>query len=121
MPAFICEKCGCIDNTACGGTYWGVATAKNSHRNDQPFKEDFYNKHPVCVACKPREYSDGSKDVNAGKWHNSFERKHWTEYQSTIEKLETSQNERPGSLMNDKSYIEQVKGGELQESLVKSW
>ena len=23
MPLFKCSKCGCIDNTACGGSYWG--------------------------------------------------------------------------------------------------
>lgn len=22
MPLFKCTKCGCIDNTACGGSYW---------------------------------------------------------------------------------------------------
>lgn len=23
MPLFKCIQCGCIDNTACGGSYWG--------------------------------------------------------------------------------------------------
>lgn len=60
MSTFICEKCGCIDNTACGGTYWKVGLSKGKS-DKKYFKDDFYNKHAVCVACKPTEYIDGSK------------------------------------------------------------
>ena len=50
MSMYICEKCGCIENTALGG-YW-----KNVI-NQEPKK---------CSEC------------NRGEWHNEFEKRHWT-------------------------------------------
>lgn len=45
MPLFKCTACGCIDNTACGGSYW----------HDRESAE--------CAECY------------TGKWHGAFEKK----------------------------------------------
>lgn len=50
MSTFICEKCGCVDNTACGGTYWSTIG------DMKYFKDEYYNEYLVCVACAPLEY-----------------------------------------------------------------
>lgn len=52
MSCYICTKCGCIDNTAVGGYY-------KNRRHNEPV---------LCSEC------------NFGKWHNRFEKKHWTSY-----------------------------------------
>lgn len=49
MPLFVCEECGCVDNTACGGTFWVVLHAKNDK--------------VLCCEC------------HLGKWHNRFPKK----------------------------------------------
>lgn len=122
MSTFICEKCGCIDNTACGGTYWEVALArKTDKKEDLLFADDFYNKHPVCVACAPKEYIDGSKNEEAGEWHNRFPRRHWTELFHDLHELALANNESTGDFVNARTYVKQVKMGRLKESLTKSW
>lgn len=51
MPLFICEKCGCVDNTALG-LYW----------------IDWFDKKPIlCAECHPK----------IGKWHGKFAKKKW--------------------------------------------
>ena len=71
MPGFICEECGTVDNTALGH-YWA--------RNFVKFKNSMLNNKALCIICKPQEYSDGSIDPNAGKWHDKFDQRHWSEY-----------------------------------------
>ncbi len=72
MPCFVCEKCGCIENTACGH-YWG--------RNRIMFKEGSLQKElvgkPLCSECTPLFYKDGSP-TGEGKWHGRFEKEHWS-------------------------------------------
>jgi len=51
MPLFVCEKCGCVDNTACGGTFWIVL-----HKKDNKV---------LCCECH----------FGPGKWHNRFPKK----------------------------------------------
>jgi hypothetical protein len=68
MPSFICENCGCVDNSACGGTYW-TANA------DPPLYPPPYKKgQKLCLACSPTIYTNGRKNGDAGKWHDKFER-----------------------------------------------
>ena len=45
MPLFVCEECGCVDNTACGGTFWEVLTGGG---------------RVLCCECR------------FGKWHDKF-------------------------------------------------
>ena len=62
MSLFICENCGCIENTALG-FYWA--------RNRVKFKDESLNGKALCSECMPLEFSDGSK-AGEGKWHNRF-------------------------------------------------
>jgi len=74
MSLYICEKCGCIDNTACGGNYWAVLAKSNF------FKDQYANEHFLCLECTPKEFASGQIYTDAGKWHNRFPKRHWSEY-----------------------------------------
>ncbi len=78
MSVYICEKCGCIENTAVGG-YW-----KNA-RNKEP---------KMCSEC------------NTGKWHGVFEKRHWTEY--GIKELLRLEAEKNGSMINATEYLKSI-------------
>ena len=73
MSLFICENCGCVDNTSMNNNFWTR-------------KSDIWNGHrALCQECTPRTYSDGTKVYDdcwgrTGKWHNKFPKKHWSEY-----------------------------------------
>ena len=59
MPLFVCERCGAIENTACGGTFWH----SKSCVGDKFYKEDkvgFFCKEALCCKC------------HTGRWHNKF-------------------------------------------------
>jgi hypothetical protein len=62
MPLFVCENCGCIENTALGH-YWA--------RNHVGFKDEKMNNKALCSECTPSEYSNGVK-TERGKWHGQF-------------------------------------------------
>ena len=98
MSTFICEKCGCVDNTACGGTYWSTIG------DMKYFKDEYYNEYLVCVACAPLEYEDGSKNRRAGKWHDYFEKKHWSEI-GTVEDILKLEEKHDGSMINATEYF----------------
>jgi hypothetical protein len=70
MPLFVCDKCGCVDNTALGGTWWT--------RNTDIWKPEDRGK-ALCTECAPPEFSDGSPNVDAGKWHNRFPKEKYNE------------------------------------------
>lgn len=70
MPAFICDNCGCIDNTACGGSYWT--------QNMDIWPDEFKGKVLCCVCVSPF-YKTGERNPDAGIWHNYFERRFPTE------------------------------------------
>ena len=76
MSIYICEKCGCIENTALGD-YW------NNIINNEPI---------ICSEC------------STGKWHNRFDKKHWTEY--GVKKL--LELEKDGSMINAKKYLRSI-------------
>lgn len=78
MSIYICEKCGCIENTALGG-YWS----------------NFLREEPkACSEC------------DTGKWHNEFEKKHWTEY--GVEKLLELEARKDGSMINATEYLKSI-------------
>ena len=62
MPLFICQQCGCIENTACG-FYWGRAL--------NLFGPELQGK-ALCSECAPDHYVDGSPNPRGGKWHGRF-------------------------------------------------
>ena len=72
MSTYICTKCGCIDNSACGGNYSII------NMSEPFFADDFANKNLLCVECTPSVYIDGSVNARAGKWHNRFPKRHWS-------------------------------------------
>jgi len=59
MPLFVCEECGCVDNTACGGTFWDVLSARSGK--------------VLCCECR------------FGRWHNRFSKR--TASQSEVEQI----------------------------------
>lgn len=65
MPLFICEHCGAIDNTACGGTFW----TKDS---DPPVWPVEAAGKALCAECAPIRYRDGRPNPRGGKWHGRF-------------------------------------------------
>jgi len=72
MSSYICEKCGCIDNSASeGSNYWNVKCKINS------FDDDYFNKHLACSECVPPKYADGGNS-HGGVWHNKFPKRYWT-------------------------------------------
>ena len=75
MSVYICEKCGCIENTALGG-YWG----------------NLMDKTPVvCSEC------------DSGRWHGEFPKEHWSKY--GVEKLLEWEKRRDGSMINATEYF----------------
>lgn len=70
MPLFICEKCGCIENTALGH-YWSKDT--------QMFKNTEWGK-ALCSECSPNKFPDGSNYAKGGKWHGQFPKESFEEY-----------------------------------------
>lgn len=65
MPLFQCEKCGCVENTACCG-YWGRNRPSLTHKKDLGKK--------LCCACESTTYPSGEAKDRGGRWHNEFDR-----------------------------------------------
>lgn len=78
MSTFICEKCGCIDNSALGGTYWAASLGD---------REDI-----LCQQC------------NLGSWHNMFPKKHWSKFGNPEELVKMFEQDK-GSFSNAKQYF----------------
>lgn len=75
MSVYICEKCGCLENTATG-PYW------QNKLNNEPL---------ICSEC------------NTDEWHNKFPKKHWSEYgMQTLLKEEKKNN---GNAINATDYF----------------
>jgi hypothetical protein len=68
MGLFVCEGCGCIENTALG-VWWS--------RHASYWPEDVRGK-ALCSACAPATFPDGAL-TGKGKWHGEFERRQATE------------------------------------------
>lgn len=98
MSTYICEKCGCIDNTACGGNYYVVVGKMNS------YKDTYANEHLLCVECTPQEYKDGSINQEKGKWHNIFPKTHWSQIGSP-DKLINECLKAQGNYVNAVEYF----------------
>lgn len=53
MSLFICQKCGCIENTSCG-FYWGSKTIPH------PFEDASLDGLALCSECAPDRFKEGS-------------------------------------------------------------
>jgi hypothetical protein len=109
MPSYICTKCGCIDNTACGGNYWNVIGKLNL------FKDEYSNNNVLCTECAPSIFSDNSKNREAGKWHNRFPKKHWSTYGTKEELLKEFEEDPNNSLINVNEYFKNYKEKEMSK------
>jgi len=97
MPSYICEKCGYIENSACGGNYWAVKGKLNL------FKDKYANTHLLCSQCTPKEYKDGSIKKDDGI---HIERRHWSEIGK--ERILKSCEADIGNFTNAKEYFEKL-------------
>lgn len=88
MPCFICEKCGSVDNTACGGNYW--IHQVNTRTGSKNVTEKI-----LCCECY------------RGKWHDRFPKKNWREYGSP-EDLLKNEKEHPGGILNLEEYLKSI-------------
>lgn len=102
MSTYICDKCGCIDNTACMGNYHAIGMMRCGQ--DKMFKDEYANTHYLCTECTPVEYSDNTRKRGAGKWHNLFPKKHWSEY-GTKEEILTECDKHLGAFVNAREYF----------------
>ena len=114
MSTFICEKCGCIDNTAMKNNAWMALYNKECESNNEEYlaeyKDSYYNTHLCCAeCCKNIEYADGSGYINTTGWHNKFEKIHWNSIGK--EKCLEIEKENLGSMINATDYFKNI--GEL--------
>jgi len=70
MPLFICEKCGCVENTALGH-YWG---------KDAKCIEGTEWDKALCSECAPDKFLGGTNYNKGGKWHGRFKKMSLQEY-----------------------------------------
>ena len=62
MSLFVCEECGCIENTALGH-WWS--------RNEKRMWPDEKDRRALCSEHGPKKYNDGTP-TKFGKWHGKF-------------------------------------------------
>ncbi|HWO75560.1 MAG TPA: hypothetical protein VNM69_06510 [Bacillus sp. (in: firmicutes)] len=67
MPLFVCDRCGCVDNTALGH-YW--------KKDSYVFADKGLIGLSLCSECAPSFDKDG-KVTGYGKWHKDFPKKKW--------------------------------------------
>jgi len=70
MGLYVCDKCGCIENTAYG-SYW---TRDDLERT---FGSEYSNGQCLCSECTPNVFANGDPNHRGGKWHNRFPKKQW--------------------------------------------
>lgn len=72
MPLFVCDKCGCVENTALG-RYW-IKDMKDMWDADNEGMA-------LCSECAPTTFKDGSPTRSGwceyGKWHGKFPKRKW--------------------------------------------
>ena len=87
MSLFQCDKCGCVENTACSDGGYMIKYLITKERKPEVYKsykkvlglteEDEFGKY--CCVCNPvwfadnRQYGIG-ENPNKKEWHNKFER-----------------------------------------------
>ena len=66
MSLFQCDKCGCLENTACGWSH--------PRFNKRLTKPENLGKE-LCAVCAPTEYPNGDKTAFKNVWHDRFLRR----------------------------------------------
>ena len=86
MSIFICEKCGCLDNTACNNNYWHAKTNKYKERINEnihiSYKEpfSFFENHVCCSdCCDGVEYKDNSGTILKDD-SDIQDKEHWSKF-----------------------------------------
>ncbi len=82
MAMYICENCGCLENTAFGN--WWIRGSNHKLDVNPETGKPFPNGMALCSACAPDKYADG-KYRHIGRdnkprvkgWHNQFARRLW--------------------------------------------
>lgn len=96
MSLFICDNCGCVENTAFGN--WWIRDSNHELDVNPETNKPFPDGMALCSACAPDKYADG-KYRHIGRdnkprvkgWHNQFARRLWdgvTEVENPMEYLE---------------------------------
>lgn len=70
MSMFVCDECGCIDNSALGGNW------HNRFQNTKLFI-GIKDNVALCAACTPATFKSGAPTKAGGVWHNQFPQKPW--------------------------------------------
>ena len=65
MSAFICEKCGRIDNSANSNNYWAAMGNKYAQQRGDAvrphYTDEYFDTHTCCaICCKGLQFNDGS-------------------------------------------------------------
>lgn len=68
MALFVCDKCGCVDNTAYG-RYWTKDFPDMWAKDNEGLA--------LCSECAPLTFKDGESTDYTGKWHNKFPKEKW--------------------------------------------
>ena len=122
MGAFICEKCGCIDNTACANNYWHAWRNKVHKKQSDPevsmYTPEFayYEDHLCCSdCCNGVEYKDHSSKMRPGS-ADTFKKVHWSKIgKETLLEMESRHD---GSMSNATEYFVEH-GDEIPEEILK--
>ena len=67
MSLYQCEKCGCVENTACGH-YWSAIFGREMFSD---YQNGTNEKMLLCSACGPLKFKNG-ESTDFGKWHGIF-------------------------------------------------
>ena len=107
MSSYICEKCGCIDNSGCGGNFWVVKMNRYKKEKGEPPSishiDEYENWHYLCSECYSGKFSDGSCKDKSG-WHDRFEKRHWSEVGSKEELIRIC-DRGDGSFVNAREFF----------------
>lgn len=109
MSTFICEKCGCIDNSALDNNYWTAYCNKLRLSKDEEveksYDDEYFDTHVCCSeCCAGVKFYDGSGVLSKG-WHGKFEKEHWSVC-GTKEEILAMEARHDGSLVNATEFFE---------------
>lgn len=75
MGLFVCDKCGCVENTALG-RYWSKDFSDMWEKDNEGLA--------LCSECAPLYFADGSRTRYMHQWHEKFEKKLWDGKESVL-------------------------------------
>ncbi len=112
MSIFICEKCGKLDNTACGNNYWHAFVNKCNQADGKEISKcykpsfEYFENHVCCSdCCEGVTYSDNSRTLRK-RSIDAREKDHWTKFGK--EKLLEWESRNDGSMVNATEYFKSI-------------